>query len=124
MQERYILGTKDLIIGQAKEASSIPRFQFLAEPCRAMMAYFHYSRFLLYSYSPLPRILLLTDAVYRAIGLCHRDLLEAADASAIAAFGLWYPSLALFVEEAGLVHVHQQELFILQNIPQRIFQAN
>jgi hypothetical protein len=50
--------------------------------------------------------LLLTDAVYRAIGLCHRDLLEAADASAIAAFRLWYSPLALFVEETGLVDVH------------------
>jgi hypothetical protein len=45
-------------------------------------------------------------APYRHIGLCHRDVLEAADASAIAAFRLWYPPLALFVEEAGLVDVH------------------
>lgn len=56
---------------------------------------------------PSQRILLLTNAVYRAIGLCHRDHLEKADASAVATFRLWYPRLALLVEEAGLVHIHR-----------------
>lgn len=50
------------------------------------------------------KILFLTDANY-TVRLYHRNLLEKADASTIAAFRFAYSCFALLVKETGLVHV-------------------
>lgn len=58
------------------------------------------------------RFFVLGDANYDTVGLRHRNLLEDANASAIPAFRLAHPRLALFVKEAGLVDVCRLSTFV------------